>query len=90
MTKKVRITLAKAIANANLRRAETGEKPITMNSLAAQAGVAATTLTRLARTDGKAESALSLDLAGKIVTVLDCEIEDLMEASEAAESTIQP
>jgi DNA-binding Xre family transcriptional regulator len=52
-----------------------------MNSLAVQAGVAATTITRLARPidDPKSASALSLDLAGKIVTVLDCRIEDLLE-----------
>ena len=79
MAKKVRITLAKGIAKANLRRAETGEKPITMNSLAVQAGVAATTITRLARTDDKTASALSLDLAGKIVTALDGGIEDFLE-----------
>ena len=79
MAKQVRLTLAKAIAKANLRRAEVGEKPITMNSLAVQAGVAATTITRLARTDDKAASALSLDLASRIVTVLDCGIDDLLE-----------
>ena len=83
MAKQVRLTLAKAIAKANLRRAEAAEKPITMNSLAVQAGVAATTITRLARTDDKAASALSLDLASKIVTVLDCGIEDLLEVVEA-------
>ena len=85
MTKKVRLTLAKAIAKANLRRAEAGEKPITMNSLAVQAGVSATTITRLARPedDPKAASALSLDLAGKIVTVLGCGIEDLLDVVEA-------
>ena len=82
MAKQVRLTLAKAIAMANLRRAEVGEKPITMNSLATQAGVAATTVARLARTDEKAASALSLDLASKIVTVLDCGIEDLLEVVE--------
>jgi DNA-binding Xre family transcriptional regulator len=82
MAKQVRLTLQKAIARANLKRAEAGEKPITMNSLAVQAGVAATTITRLARNDQKAASALSLDLAGKIVTVLDCEIEDLLEVIE--------
>jgi hypothetical protein len=49
--KQVRLTLAKAIAKANLCPAETGEKPITMNSLAVQAGMAATTITRLARND---------------------------------------
>jgi len=38
MAKQVRLTLAKAIAKANLRRADAGEKPITMNSLAVQAG----------------------------------------------------
>ena len=79
MAKQVRLTLAKAIAKANLRRAETGEKPITMNALAVQAGVAATTVARLARTDEKAATALSLDLAGKIVTVLDCKVVDLLE-----------
>ena len=79
MTKLVRLTLAKALAKANLRRAEAGEKAITMNGLAVAAGVAATTITRLARNDQKAASALSLDLAGKIVSVLDCGIEDLLE-----------
>jgi DNA-binding Xre family transcriptional regulator len=79
MAKQVRLTLAKAIAKANLRRAEAGERSITMNSLAVQAGVAATTITRLARSDDKAASALSLDLASRIVTVLDCGIEDLLE-----------
>lgn len=61
MAKQVRLTLAKAIAKANLRRAEAGEKPITMNSLAVQAGVSATTITRLARPtdDPKAASALA-------------------------------
>ena len=83
MAKQVRLTLAKAIAKANLRRAEAGEKPITMNALAVQAGVAATTITRLARHDDKAASALSLDLASKIVTVLDCGIEDLLEAVDS-------
>lgn len=82
MAKQVRITLAKAIAKANLRRAETGEKAITMNSLAIAAGVAATTITRLARDDQKAAAALSLDLAGKLVTVLNCGIEDLLEVIE--------
>jgi DNA-binding Xre family transcriptional regulator len=84
MAKQVRLTLAKAIARANLLRAEAGERPITMNSLAVQAGVATTTITRLARTadDPKSAAALSLDLAGKIVTVLDCGIEDLLEVAE--------
>ncbi len=49
------------------------------NLMAVAAGVAATTITRLARNDDKAASALSLDLASKIVTVLDCGIEDLLE-----------
>ena len=82
MAKQVRLTLAKAIAKANLRRAEAGEKAITMNSLAVQAGVAATTVTRLARTDEKGASALSLDLAGKILTVLEVGIEDMLEIIE--------
>ena len=53
-----------------------------MNSLAVHAGVAATTITRLARTDDKAASALSPDLASKLVAVLDCGIEDLLEVTE--------
>ena len=36
----------------------------------------------LARTDDKAAAALSLDLASRIVTVLDCGIEDLLEVVE--------
>jgi len=83
MAKQVRLSLAKAIAKANLRRAEAGEKPITMNGLAVAAGVAATTINRLGRSDEKAASALTLDLAGKIVTVLDCGIEDLLEVVDA-------
>ena len=79
MAKQVRITLAKAIAKANLRRAESGEKAITMNSLAVITGVASTTITHLARDDDKAAAALSLDLASKLVTALDCGIEDLLE-----------
>jgi hypothetical protein len=53
-------------------------------SVGVQAGVATTTITRLARSaeDPKAAAALSLDLASKIVTVLDCGIEDLLEVVE--------
>ncbi len=80
--KEVRLTLPKAIALANLKRAERGQKAITMNALATEIGVAATTITRLARTDAKRASSLPLDLAGKIVTVLDCGIEDLLEVVE--------
>ena len=84
MAKQVRFTLAKAIAKADLRRAEAGEKSLTMNSLAVQAGCASTTITRLGRSadDPKLASALSLYLASKIVTVLDCGIDDLLEVVE--------
>ena len=80
--KEVRLTLPKALALANLKRAERGQKALTMNSLASEIGVAATTITRLARTDEKGASSLPLDLAGKVVTVLDCGIEDLLEVVE--------
>jgi DNA-binding Xre family transcriptional regulator len=80
--KEVRLTLPRAIALANLKRAERGQKAITMNSLAAEIGAAATTITRLARTDDKASSSLPLDLAGKILTVLEVGIEDLLEVQE--------
>ena len=56
-----------------------------MNSLAVAACVAATTITRLAQIDDKSVLALSLDLAGKVVTVLDCGIEDLLEVVEEAQ-----
>jgi hypothetical protein len=36
----------------------------------------------VARTDEKGASSLPLDLAGKVVTVLDCGIEDLLEVVE--------
>ena len=81
--KYVRLTLPKAIALANLKRAERGERAITMNALASEIGVAATTITRLARKDDKAASSLPLDLAGKILTVLDVGIEDLLEVVES-------
>ena len=77
--KEVRLTLPKALALANLKRAERGQKALTMNSLAIEISVAATTITRLARTDEKGASSLPLDLAGKILTVLDVGVEDLLE-----------
>jgi hypothetical protein len=83
MAIQVRIALATAIATAiakvNLHRAESGETSITMKASAVQVGVAAPAITRLARTDGKVASALSLDLASRIVTDLDCGIEGLSE-----------
>ena len=54
-----------------------------MNSLAAEIGVAATTITRMARTDAKAAASLPLDLGGKILTVLEVGIEDLLEVVES-------
>jgi len=41
-----------------------------------------TTITRLARNDDKVASALSLDLEGKIVTVLGVGIEEFLEVTE--------
>ena len=84
MAKTVRLTLAKAIAKSNLLRAEAGRRAITMNALAVAAGVAATTITRIGRNtdDPKAASSLPLDLAGKILTVLEVGIEDLLEVVE--------
>jgi DNA-binding Xre family transcriptional regulator len=57
-------------------------KPITIKHLEVQAGVSSTTITRLARTDDKAAPALSTDLAAKIVTLLDCRIEDWLEVAQ--------
>ena len=53
-----------------------------MNVLASEIGVAATTSTRLARTDDKGASTLPLHLAGKILTALDVGIGDLLEVIE--------
>jgi len=47
--KEVRLTLPRAIALANLKRAERGQNVITMNSLAAEIGVATSTLYRYLR-----------------------------------------
>ncbi len=54
-----------------------------MNSLATQAGVAATTVARLARINDKAASTQLLDLAAKIVTVLEDGKKDPLDVVEA-------
>jgi len=41
-----------------------------------------TTITRLGRTDDKAGLSLPLDLARKILTVLEVDVKDLLEALE--------
>ena len=82
MAKQVHLPFAKAIVKSNLRCAEAGEKPITINSLADQAGLAVSAITRLARNDCNAASAPFLDLVGMIVTVLESGIEDLLEVVE--------
>jgi hypothetical protein len=82
MAKQVCLPFAKAIVKSNLRRAEAGEKPITINSPADQAGLAVSTITRLARSVCKASSALFLGLVGTIVTGLESGIEDLLEVVE--------
>lgn len=82
LMKEVRLTLPKALSLTNLKRVERGQKALTMNSLATEISVAATTITRLARRDEKGASSLPLDLAGKILTVLDVGVEDLLEVAE--------
>ena len=82
LAKQVRLALPKAITLANLKRVERGQQAITMNALASEIGVAATSISRLARTDDKAASSFPLDLGGKIITVLDVGIGDLLEATE--------
>ena len=86
--REVRLTVNKALAYRNLRAAQKGEKPITLHSLARLCGVAATTVHRLTRdpeTDAKAASALSLDLASRIVSVLECDIDEILEIKETEE-----
>ena len=53
-----------------------------MNLLAVQAVVATTTISHLARYDEKGASSLPLDLAGKILTVLEVCIGDLLEVAQ--------
>lgn len=86
--RRVRLTISRALAFYNLRSAQAGGKPMTLHELARQAKCAATTIHRLSRdpdTDPKAASSLSLDLATKIVTILGCDIDELLEVVETDE-----
>lgn len=82
--KEVRLTVDRALAFYNLRATQQGNKAISINELARRCGVAATTIHRLTRAidDPKRATSLSLDLASKIVTVLDAGIDELMEVVE--------
>ena len=82
LMKEVRLTLPKTIVLANRKRAERGLKAITMDALASEIGDAATTITRLARHDDKGASSLPLDLAGKILRVLEVGIGDLPKVAK--------
>jgi len=82
LRKEVRLTLPEALAQANLKRAERGQKAISLDAVASEIGVAATTITRLSRTDDKDASSLPLHLAGKILTVHEVGIGDLLEVVE--------
>jgi hypothetical protein len=82
MANEVGLTLPKAIAKTNSCRAEMGHKPITMNWLPVQAGVASTTIARLVPADYSRTSALSLDMTVKTLTALEVGIGDLIEAVE--------
>ena len=86
--RRVRLTVNRALAFYNLRSAQSGGKAMTLHELARLSGVAATTTHRLARdpdTDPKAASSLSLDLATRIVTILGCDIDELLEVVDTDE-----
>lgn len=87
MAKRVRFTVSKALAWWNFKAAERGDAQMSINELARRCEVAATTIHRFFREEGdpKAASSLTLDLASKIVNVLDCGIDELMEVIEVEE-----
>lgn len=79
--RRARFTVQQALAYHNLQRSFKGEAPWSINELARRTKVSPTTIHRLFRdpdTDPKAASALSLDLATRICSVLECDISDLI------------
>ncbi len=78
--KKVKLTVQTALAYENLQRSFRGEGPMSINELARLCNVSPTTAHRTMRgeDDPKAAQALSLDLASRLCSVLNCEISDLM------------
>ena len=79
--RRVRFTLQTCLAYFNLQRSFKGLPPWSINEVARQMNVSPTTFHRLFRdpeTDPKAAAAMSLDLATRICSVLECEISDLM------------
>ena len=78
--KRVRFTLATCLAYFNLQRSFRGLPPWSINEVARKTGTSATTVHRLMRdaSDPKAAQALSLDLATRLCSVLECEVSDLL------------
>ena len=78
--RKVRLTVQTALAYFNLQRSFKSLPPWSINEVARQTGTSPTTIHRLFREedDVKAAQALSLDLATRLCSVLECEISDLM------------
>ena len=78
--KKVKFVIAQQLAFHNLQRSFKGLPPWSINEVARLSGVSPTTVHRCFRSedDPKAAHALSLDLASRLCSVLDCEVQDLM------------
>lgn len=78
--KKVKLTVQTALAYFNLQRSFKSLHPWSINEVARQCSVSPTTIHRLFREedDPKRAVALSLDLATRLCSVLECEISDLM------------
>lgn len=84
----VKLSVTRALAFYNLRAAQKNQKALSLHELARRCGVAATTVHRLSRdptTDPKAASSLSLDLASRLVSVLECDIDELLEIENTNE-----
>ncbi|MAC71189.1 MAG: hypothetical protein CMP84_13420 [Gammaproteobacteria bacterium] len=78
--KKVKLTVNTCLAYFNLQRSFKGLPPWSINEVARKTGTSPTTIHRLFReeNDPKAAQALSLDLATRLCSVLECEVSDLM------------
>ena len=78
--RRVKFCVAQALAYENLQRSFRGLPPLSINEVARRSGTSPTTVHRTMRAedDVKAASAMSLDLATRLCSVLHCEISDLM------------
>lgn len=78
--KRVKFVVAQQLAFHNLQRSLKGKGPLSINAVARLSGVSPTTIHRCFRgeDDSKRAVALSLDLASRLCSVLECEVGDLL------------